>query len=100
MSSRPKWRGSEGSGATVWHLPKAKATWSPDARGVRDGDSVRGACAFPYRNKQQVEAKAKPAASIEIAERLPRIQIVTIYMGFKLIFKQSSHSDQTKCAEE
>ena len=92
--------GSKGSDSPVGYSVKQKATWSPDARGARDGDSVRGACAFPYRNKQQVEAKAKPAASIEIAERLPRIQIVTIYMGFKLIFKQSSHSDQTKCAEE
>ena len=44
--------GNDPSGDPVGHSPKAKMRWSPDARGARDGDPVRGACAFPYRNKQ------------------------------------------------
>ena len=52
----------------MWHSAKQKATWSPDARGARDGDSVRGACAFPYRN-EQCERSKRSRAKIEAADR-------------------------------
>ena len=60
--------GNDPSGDPVGHSPKAKMRWSPDARGARDGDPVRGACAFPYRNKQ-CEVLQTSSAPIEVAER-------------------------------
>ena len=59
--------GNDPSGDPVGHSPQAKTRWSPDARGARDGDPVRGACAFPYRNKQ-CEPLQGSNAPIEIAE--------------------------------
>ena len=52
--------GNDPSGDPVGHSPKAKMRWSPDARGARDGDPVRGACAFPYRNKQCEALQGEP----------------------------------------
>ena len=63
MSFRPERsevEGSEGSGSPVGYSAKQKARWSPDARGARDGDTVRGACAFPYRNKQCEALQGEP----------------------------------------
>ena len=68
MSKAAGRAGNDPSGDPVGHSPKAKMRWSPDARGARDGDPVRGACAFPYRNKQ-CEVLQTSSAPIEVAER-------------------------------
>ena len=52
--------GNDPSGDPVGHSPQAKTRWSPDARGAWDGDPVRGACAFPYRNKQCEALQGEP----------------------------------------
>ena len=60
--------GSDPSGDLMGHSPKAKMRWSPVARGARGGNTARGACAFPYRNKQ-CEVLQTSSAPIEVAER-------------------------------
>ena len=69
MGGSKKQEGSEGSGSPVDYPAKQEATRSPVARGARGGNSARGACAFPYRNEQRVEAKAMPTAMNEVADR-------------------------------
>ncbi len=68
--------GNDPSGDPVGHSPKAKMRWSPDARGARGGNSARGACAFPYRSKQRVEASAMPAALTEIADGFDTVRSI------------------------
>ena len=76
-----------------WAVGKAEMRRSPDARGARGGNSARGACAFPYRNKQ-CEPLQRSNVPIEVAGRSPTDSQRNNTHGIHSAMHLACHSDQ------